>query len=334
MSANQDLLTHLLKQKIGFTGFLVSDWEAIHQLPGDFATQVRTSVNAGMDMAMEPSAYASFDTTLLAQVRAGRVPVSRIDDAVRRILTAKFELGLFEHPYTNRSNIAGIGSPAHRQVARQAVAQSQVLLKNAGNVLPLKGNEKIYVAGSNANNIGNQAGGWTLTWQGSPGPTIPGTTILQGIRQQAPSARVTYSADASAPTSGHDVGIVVVGETPYAEGVGDVGNGHTLNLSGADRAAVDRVCSSIKACVVLLVSGRPQIVTDQLNEIDALVASWLPGSEGGGVADVLFGRAPFTGRLPVTWPRSEEQEPINVGDRAAAGLFPCGYGLRTTARRR
>ncbi|MEN3304726.1 MAG: beta-glucosidase [Micromonosporaceae bacterium] len=334
MSANQDLLTHVLKQKIGFTGFLVSDWEAIHQLPGDFATQVRTSVNAGMDMAMEPSAYASFDTTLLAQVRAGRVPVSRIDDAVRRILTAKFELGLFEHPYTNRSNIAGIGSPAHRQVARQAVAQSQVLLKNAGNVLPLKGNEKIYVAGSNADNIGNQAGGWTLTWQGSPGPTIPGTTILQGIRQRAPSARVTYSADASAPTTGHDVGIVVVGETPYAEGVGDVGNGHTLNLSGADRAAVDRVCSSIKACVVLLVSGRPQIVTDQLNEIDALVASWLPGSEGGGVADVLFGRAPFTGRLPVTWPRSEEQEPINVGDRAAAGLFPYGYGLRTTARRR
>jgi beta-glucosidase len=334
MSANRDLLTQVLKQKIGFKGFLISDWGAIHELPGDYPTQVRTSVNAGLDMLMEPETYASFESTLRAEVHAGRVPVSRVNDAVRRILTAKFELGLFEHPYTNRANIRTIGSPAHRAVARRAVSQSQVLLKNAGNVLPLKGHEKIYVAGSNADNIGNQAGGWTLTWQGASGRTIPGTTILQGIRRVAPAARVTYSADASAPTGGNDVGIVVVGETPYAEGVGDVGNGHTLNLSAVDRGAVDRVCSSIKTCVVLVVSGRPQIVTDQLGAIDALVASWLPGSEGEGVADVLFGRAPFTGRLPVTWPRSEAQEPINVGDRRQSPLFRFGYGLRTAGRRR
>ncbi len=329
MSANRDLLTQELKQKLGFKGFLISDYEAIHQLPGDYATQVRTSVNAGMDMLMEPTEYATTESTLVAEVRAGRVPVSRINDAVRRILTAKFELGLFEHPYTNRAGIGTVGSAAHRAVARRAVAESQVLLKNSGNVLPLKGTERIYVAGSNANNIGNQAGGWTLTWQGASGPTIPGTTILQGIRQVAPKAKVTYSATATAPTSGHDVGIVVVGETPYAEGKGDVGNGHTLNLSTADRAAVDRVCSAIKKCVVLTVSGRPQIVTGQLGEIDALVASWLPGSEGAGVADVLFGKRPFTGELPVSWPRSENQEPINVGD-GKSPLFGYGFGLHTT----
>jgi beta-glucosidase len=333
MSANRELLTGMLKRGIGFDGFLISDWEAIHQLPGDFATQVRASVNAGMDMFMEPFAYAAFESTLIAEVRAGRVPMSRINDAVRRILTKKFELGLFEHPYTDRTDMATIGSPAHRAVARQAVAESQVLLKNAGNVLPLTGAEKIYVAGGNADNIGNQAGGWTVTWQGMSGNIIPGTTILQGIRQVAPAAQVTYSVDASAPTAGNDVGIVVVGETPYAEGVGDVGNnGHTLNLSAADRGTIDRVCGTINACVVLVVAGRPQIVTDQLGQIDALVASWLPGSEGAGVADVLFGRRGFTGQLPVSWPRTEGQEPINIGDPNYNPLFPYGFGLRTALR--
>ncbi len=154
------------------------------------------------------------------------------------------------------------------------------------------------MAGANADDIGNQAGGWTVTWQGSSGDIIPGTTILDGIEQN--SSHVTYSADASAPMSGDDVGIVVIGEKPYAEGVGDVGNGHTLNLSDADKANIDKVCSAIRTCVVLDVAGRPQIVTDQLSQMDAFVMSWLPGSEGAGVADVLFGKRPFTGRLPVT----------------------------------
>ncbi|WP_309237406.1 glycoside hydrolase family 3 C-terminal domain-containing protein [Actinomadura sp. BRA 177] len=183
------------------------------------------------------------------------------------------------------------------------------------------------MAGANADDIGNQAGGWTVTWQGSSGDIIPGTTILDGIEQN--SSHVTYSADASAPMSGDDVGIVVIGEKPYAEGVGDVGNGHTLNLSDADKANIDKVCSAIRTCVVLDVAGRPQIVTDQLSQMDAFVMSWLPGSEGAGVADVLFGKRPFTGRLPVTWPRSEAQEPINIGDRDYKPLFPYGYGLRT-----
>jgi beta-glucosidase len=330
MTANKELLTDVLKQKIGFDGFLISDWEAIHQLPGDYATQVRTAVNAGVDMFMEPYSAPQFEQALLAEVQAGRVALSRIDDAVSRILKSKFELGLFEHPYTDRTNIGTVGSAQHRAVARQAVAESQVLLKNSDNALPLKPSEKIYVAGVNANDLGNQAGGWTVTWQGQSGNTsFPGTTILQGIQQAAKN--VTYSADASAPTAGSDVGVVVIGETPYAEGVGDVGNGHTLNISDADRAAIDKVCGAIKTCVVLDVAGRPQIVTDELSKMDAFVMSWLPGSEGAGVADVLFGKKPFSGKLSVTWPRSEDQEPINIGDRDYNPLFPYGYGL--TARR-
>ncbi|GAA0594471.1 glycoside hydrolase family 3 N-terminal domain-containing protein [Streptomyces crystallinus] len=329
MSASKELLTDVLKRKIGFEGFLISDWDAVTQLPGDFATQVRTSVNAGMDMFMQPYNAAQFEQTLTAEVAAGRVPMSRIDDAVSRILRAKFQLGLFEHPFTDRSHIGTIGSPAHRAVARRAVAASQVLLKNDHRTLPLKPSQRIYVAGVNADDLGNQAGGWTVTWQGQSGNTaFPGTTLLQGIRQQAKD--VTYSADATAPTAGHDVGIVVVGETPYAEGVGDVGTGgHTLNLSATDRANIDRVCSAIRTCVVLDVAGRPQIITDQLPQTDAFVMSWLPGSEGAGVADVLFGKRPFTGKLPVSWPRSEAQEPVNIGDAHYDPLFRYGYGLTT-----
>jgi beta-glucosidase len=326
--ASANLLTTTLKGQLGFDGFVITDWEAIHQLPGDFATQVRTAVNAGADMFMEPTGFASFESTLTAEVNAGRVSVSRINDAVSRILTRKFQLGLFEHPLTDRTHLAEVGSAAHRAVARRAVAESQVLLQNRDNVLPLAGTERIYLAGSNADDLGNQAGGWTVSWQGRSGSTYPGTSIRAGIAAVAPQARVTFSRTASASTAGNDVGIVVVGETPYAEGMGDVGvNGHTLSLSAADRTAIDRVCTTIPRCAVLVVAGRPQIVTDKLGEIDALVASWLPGSEGAGVADVLFGRVPFTGRLPVSWPRSEAQEPINVGDASYDPLFPFGFGL-------
>ncbi|WP_406446414.1 glycoside hydrolase family 3 protein [Streptomyces sp. NBC_01613] len=329
MSASKELLTDVLKQKIGFDGFLISDWDAITELPGDFATQVRTSVNAGMDMFMQPYDAPQFEQALTSEVQAGRVPMSRIDDAVSRILRAKFQLGLFEHPYTDRTHIGTVGSPAHRAVARRAVAESQVLLKNDHHALPLRPSQRIYVAGVNADDLGNQAGGWTVSWQGQSGNTaFPGTTILQGIKQNAKN--VTYSADATAPTTGSDVGIVVVGETPYAEGMGDVGTGgHTLNLSAHDRANIDRVCSAITTCIVLDVAGRPQIVTGQLPKADAFVMSWLPGSEGEGVADVLFGKHPFTGKLPVTWPRSEAQEPINTGDAHYDPLFPYGYGLTT-----
>jgi beta-glucosidase len=214
-------------------------------------------------------------------------------------------------------------------VARQAVAESQVLLKNAHDVLPLSRHQKVYVAGSNADDLGNQTGGWTITWQGSSGDITKGTTVLDGMRDAG--GHVTYSKDASASLSGYDVGVVVVGETPYAEGVGDVGNGNDLELTAADTAAVHKACAAMK-CVVLVVSGRPQLVGDILGETDALVASWLPGTEGDGVADVLYGRRPFTGQLPVTWPKSEAQLPINVGDAAYDPQFPYGWGLTTRTR--
>lgn len=326
MHARGDMINGVLKHRLGFDGFVISDWNAIDQLPGDHASHVRTSVDAGVDMMMVPYAYKDFTSTLVDEVRAGRISEDRIDDAVSRILTQKFRLGLFEHPYADTTGAAAIGSRAHREVARRAAAESQVLLKNKGGVLPLKKSEKVYVAGSNADDIGNQTGGWTLTWQGSSGNITPGTTILQGMR--AAGGDVTYSKDASAPTDGYDVGVVVVGETPYAEGVGDVGNGHDLQLSAADRAAVDRVCAAMR-CAVLVVSGRPQLIGDRLDRIDALVASWLPGTEGEGVADVLYGKRPFTGQLPVTWPRSESQLPINVGDASYDPQFPYGWGLTT-----
>ncbi|MGH1562211.1 glycoside hydrolase family 3 protein [Mumia sp. DW29H23] len=344
MTAHTELLTGVLKGRMGFDGLVVSDWEAIHQLPGDWNTQVRTAINAGIDMAMEPAQFRQFITALTEEVEAGRVPMARIDDAVSRILTQKFELGLFEEPYTDRRHIDEIGSAQHRKVARKAVAESQVLLKNSGRVLPLSKKAPLYVAGSNADNIGNQAGGWTLTWQGGSYHQFPGTTILEGI-EDASRGDVTVSETASAPVPSDATGVVVVGETPYAEGFGDVGgprwaydpgdNGvprpvKDMKLSAADQQAVDTVCTQAAECVVIVVSGRPlEIAPALLAKIDGLVAAWLPGSEGAGVADVLFGKQRFTGKLPVSWPRTVDQEPINIGDADYDPLFPYGFGLRT-----
>lgn len=328
MHARGDMINGVLKGRMGFDGFVISDWDAINQLPGDYAAHVTTAVDAGVDMMMVPYSYKDFSATLVDQVKAGKIDEKRIDDAVARILTQKFRLGLFEHPYADTTHAPEIGSPAHRAVARQAAAESQVLLKNSGGVLPLRKSQKVYVAGSDADDLGNQTGGWTVTWQGASGTHTKGTTILDAMRKDGD---VTYSKDASAPTAGYDVGVVVVGETPYAEGVGDVGNGHDLQLSAADKAAVDKVCAAMK-CAVLIVSGRPLLIGDRLDAIDALVASWLPGTEGDGVADVLYGKRPFTGRLPVTWPRSEAQLPINVGDASYDPQFPYGWGLTTLTK--
>ncbi|HET6989492.1 MAG TPA: glycoside hydrolase family 3 protein [Kribbella sp.] len=353
MHANQELITGWLKQQQGFDGLVISDWRAIRQLPGSYTDQVRASVNAGVDMFMEPiqapnnpNGWDVFIPTLTALVNSGDVPMSRIDDAVSRILTAKFELGLFEHPYTNRKNIDTIGNKAHRRVARQAVAESQVLLKNRQHTLPLSDakSQPVYVAGSNADNIGNQAGGWTLTWQGGSTNVIPGETVLDAVRATSKS-RVQFSETASDTIPANAAGVVVVGETPYAEGFGDVGGPQwgfdpgdhgvlrqkqTMQLSDADMLAIRKVCSQAASCTVLVVSGRPMIIPPEvLDQIDALVASWLPGSEGMGIADVLFGKKPFTGKLPVTWPRTVDQEPINVGDANYNPLYRYGFGLGT-----
>ncbi|MCL2612311.1 MAG: glycoside hydrolase family 3 protein [Nocardioidaceae bacterium] len=338
MSANKSLITGWLKHTMGFDGLVISDWQAIRQLPGSYSDQVAAGVNAGIDMFMEPYSGSStgapdFEATLASLVANGTVPMSRIDDAVSRILRVKFELGLFEHPYTDRRNMGTIGDAAHHAVARRAASESQVLLTNKGGALPLAGSQPVYVAGGSADSFGKQAGGWTLQWQGDSSNVIPGTTILDGIKQDS-AGPVTYSEDASAPVPAGARGIVVVGETPYAEGVGDVGGpgGQTMTLSDSDTKAIDTVCSQVTSCTVVIVSGRPLILSpDVLGQADAIVASWLPGSEGAGVADDLFGVRPFTGKLPVTWPRSLSQEPINVGDKSYDPLFPFGWGLTTRA---
>ncbi|WP_148061538.1 glycoside hydrolase family 3 N-terminal domain-containing protein [Cellulomonas sp. PhB143] len=335
MHENGALNTDLLKGELGFDGFTISDWEGIDKLPGGtYQQKAARAVNGGVDMAMAPYNYAAFVSATEANVASGVVSEARVDDAVRRILTQKFAVGLFDHPFADRSEQDAFGSDAHRSVARQAAAESQVLLKNDG-VLPLADDADVYVAGSTADDLGRQLGGWSVSWQGGAGEITRGTTIGDAITA-ASSGDVTVSPDASAPTDGADVGVVVVGEKPYAEGVGDVRYGadsqFSLTLSAQDRTAIDTVCGAMD-CVVLVVSGRPQLVADQLDEMDGLVASWLPGTEGEGVADVLFGESPFTGRLPVTWPSSDDHVPDNVGDAGYDPQFAYGWGLRTDAPR-
>jgi beta-glucosidase len=323
------LINDVLKRELGFTGFVVSDWNGIDQIdgqPGFTPTEVSTAINAGIDMVMVPTAWRTFIDTLRGEVRAGRVSMARIDDANRRILTKKFELGLFDRPFTDRQYLGTVGSAEHRALAREAVAKSQVLLKNAGGVLPLaRENNKIFVAGKSADDIGLQSGGWTITWQGSPGNTTPGTTILQGIRQTvSPSSTVTYSRDGSGIDNSYRAAIAVVGEQPYAEGMGD--RPGAMGLDSGDLQTIDRLRASGVPVIVVLVSGRPLDIAGQLPNWNALVAAWLPGTEGRGVADVLFGVARPTGTLPMTWMNSVGQQPINQGD-GKQPLFPYGHGL-------
>ena len=326
---NQYLITTLLKGELGFSGFVVSDWNGIDQIdgqPGFTAAEVSQAINAGIDMVMVPTAWQQFISTLRGEVQNGHVPMSRIDDANRRILTKKFELGLFEKPFTDRSFTPTVGSAAHRAIARQAVRESQVLLKNAGNILPLaKTNNKIFVAGKNADNIGNQSGGWTISWQGGSGATTPGTTILQGIRAAVGAGTtVTYNASGTGIDSSYKAAVAVVGETPYAEGAGD--RPGSMSLDSTDLNTISTLRASGVPVVVVLVSGRPLDIASQLPNWNALLEAWLPGTEGNGVSDVLFGDYAPTGKLPDTWMQSVTQQPINDGD-GQTPLFPFGFGL-------
>jgi beta-glucosidase-like glycosyl hydrolase len=327
--ADSYLINDVLKGELGFDGFVVSDWQGVDQVSEDYAEAVRTSINAGIDMVMVPFEYRRFIDTLVAEVDSGGVSEERIDDAVSRILTQKFALGLFERPFADTTGAADIGSAEHRQVARQAAAASQTLLRNENDLLPLAADASLYVAGSGADSLGRQMGGWTASWQGSVQAVTEGTSILAGMQEVAPDAAITYSESASEPIGDADVGVVVVAEDPYAEGVGDAGAGeHDMALSEADAAAIDTVCAAVD-CVVIVVSGRPIELTSHLAEVDALVAAWLPGSEGAGVADPLFGATPYGGRLPVTWPRATDQEPMNAGGAVYDPLYPFGFGLAT-----
>ncbi|MDW7679220.1 MAG: glycoside hydrolase family 3 N-terminal domain-containing protein [bacterium] len=322
------LLTTVLKEELGFEGFVVSDWAGIDQLPGDYTSDVEASINAGIDMVMVPDKYVTFISTLKLLVQQGKVSQERIDDAVRRILRIKFKLSLFERPYTDRFLTAQIGSDSHRAVGRECVHQSLVLLKKKDNILPLPNeNFKIHVAGKNADDLGNQCGGWTISWQGSSGEITTGTTILQAIKGAAPNATISYSVD-GVGASGSDIGVVVIGETPYAEGQGDRSD---LNLAKNDITAVRNMKSAGIPVIVVLISGRPMILEPIWHFCDVFIAAWLPGTEGQGVADVLFGDYTPTGKLTHSWPRNMLQIPINIGDTDYDPLFEYGFGITSFA---
>ncbi|MFW5994819.1 MAG: glycoside hydrolase family 3 protein [Spirochaetia bacterium] len=313
---SRTLLTDVLREEFGFEGMILSDWGAIYQLPGTESEQTLQSIQAGIDMNMVPDDYRSFLDTMHELVETGDLPRSRIDDAVRRVLTIKFEMGLFEEPFADRSYQDTIRSDEHLELARQAVRESQVLLRNEGNTLPIDdGVEHIHVTGRFADDIGAQSGGWTIEWQGVQGNVTAGTTIREAIVNRAGSdIDVTFSEsaeDAGADMEDADLTIAVIGEAPYAESEGDR---DTLELPSEDINLLEHASDVDTPVAAVLLSGRPLVLTDELPMMDALVAAWLPGSEASGIADVLFGDSEPVGRLPMTWPRRNSQIPIQVDE--------------------
>jgi len=328
--ASKYLFTDLLKDELGFEGFVISDWRGIDEIPGDYKSDIVTSINAGIDMVMVPGdtiwggePYHKFLRLFKESVNEGLISKDRIDDAVRRILKVKHQLGLFENPFSDRSYIEDFGSLEHRAVAREAVRKSVVVLKNE-NVLPLSKNLKhIHVAGIGANDIGMQCGGWTMEWQGKMGDITPGTTILDGIKSSVSNqTKISYSVDGLNGQNA-DIGIVVIGEEPYAEGMGDKEN---LALSTKDLLVLNNMKKYNIPIVVIMLSGRPLIITEELKDWDAFLAAWLPGTEGNGVSDILFGDYSPTGKLSFSWPKSMDQIPLDYRDKDKA-LFDYDYGL-------
>jgi beta-glucosidase len=328
-SANKHLLTDILKNELGFEGFLISDYNAIDQITPDYKKDIEIAINAGMDMVMLTDRYADYCGKLKELVNEGRVPMSRVDDAVTRILRVKFALGLMDAkrpPLADRSLWNTFGSAEHRALARQAVRETLVLLKNQNRVLPLSRKAaRLHVAGVGADNLGMQCGGWTINWQGGMSNQIPGgTTILQAIKNTVSTAtRVTYSKDGTG-AEGADAAVVVLGEKPYAEYEGDSAS---LALSPENFQTLANVKKAGVPTVVILLTGRPVILGEIMDQADALVAAWLPGSEGQGVADVVFGDYRPTGKLSHSWPRAVSQLPIKEGDKSYDPLFKLGYHL-------
>ncbi|HXT11020.1 MAG TPA: glycoside hydrolase family 3 N-terminal domain-containing protein [Candidatus Angelobacter sp.] len=330
MHGNKHLLTDVLKNEMGFKGFLVSDWAAIDQLSPDYKNDIETSINAGLDMVMVPfgpgekNNYQEFIADLRDLVLTGKVPQERIDDAVRRILRVKYQMGLFEDPNPDPRLTAAIGSEEHRKVARECVRESLVLLKNSNNLLPLKKNLKhIAVVGKAADDLGMQCGGWTIDWQGKPGNvTTGGTTLLAAVKKAvSPQTEVTFSPNGDDLQS-PDVVIVVIGEQPYAEFKGDR---QDLTLAPENASLIAKARATNARVVTLLYSGRPLILGSALNQTDAFVAAWLPGTEGEGITDDLFGDHSFTGKLPRQWPANNDQ--LCVDHTIGTSQFPVGYGL-------
>jgi len=304
MHAHRYLLTDVLKGELGLRGFIVSDWMAIDQIDPDFTTSVVTSINAGLDMIMVPYDYPRFIATLTAAVERGDVPLSRIDDAVARILRVKAKLGLWQQPHPDPALLDRVGCAEHRTLAREAARRSLVLLRDDG-ALPIREPGLIFIAGEAADDVGLQCGGWTIKWQGVFGRTATdGETILEGLKRTAhPGSRLEfdrhgdfdYATDEAGAPLVADVGLVFLHEAPYAEGLGDRGD---LCLPAADVALLERVRARCRRTVAVLVTGRPLDCAAAMHLADAWVLAWWPGSEGGAVGDVLFGHYPFTGRLP------------------------------------
>jgi beta-glucosidase len=319
-------LTDVLKNELGFDGFVVSDWGAVDLLGDDYKDDLEMAINAGIDMVMLPFRYLDYYNAMMSLVEEKKIPMSRIDDAVSRILRKKFELGLFEKPFADRALEKEVGSPEHRAIARQCVRESLVLLKKKNGSLPLKKNgARILVAGTHADNLGYQCGGWTLTWQGGSGNDITvGTTILEGMRKAAPEAQIDFSETGDFTDTKADYSVVVVGEKPYTEWYGD---SNDLNLPDDAVELIKKVKNYNNPVIVVLISGRPLIIEKILHYSDAIIAAWLPGSEGDGVSDVLFGDYSPVGLLSNSWPKSMEQIPINIGDDNYAPLYEYGYGI-------
>ena len=326
-SGNHHLLTGILKKEFGFDGFVISDYNALDQLPGNFKQQIALSINAGMDMVMVTDKYAQFYGLLKELALEGTVPMSRIDDAVVRILRVKAAMGLLDprvSPLADRKLHKAFGSAAHRAVARQCVRESMVVLKNDHHVLPLKKTApRIHVAGKCHDDLGYQCGGWTITWQGKPGRVTQGTTALAAIRNAVKGgAQVTTSVDGRG-AEGATVAVAFLGEAPYAEMMGDRTD---LRLAKEDIAVVENLKSAGVPVVAVIFSGRPLVIDEILGKTEAIIAAWLPGTEGDGIADVLFGDSKPTGKLSFTWP-SGDSTSFHRGDAGYRTLYAFGHGL-------
>ena len=331
MVLQKELLTDVLKEELGFRGFLVSDWYGVHEGRLDTFTATIQAINAGVDMVMLPFDYDKFARHVKWANQLGFISDARIDDAVSRILYAKFALGLFDEE-REVVQLDEVGSAANHALARTAVAESLVLLKNEEAVLPIRPQTShIRVAGSAADNIGRQMGAWSVEWQGIDGNWPEGaTSILKGIEDRvSPATLVEYNLQGEFVNKKKaDIGIAVVGEKPYAEGWGDT---EYPILGDDDLQTIKNLQANSEKVVVIIVSGRPLLITEEVASFDALVAAWLPGSEGAGIADVLFGDKPFTGSLPLPWPSHSEQLPISTDgstDDGTTVLFPRYFGLK------
>ncbi|OON59555.1 beta-glucosidase [Massilia sp. KIM] len=337
-------LTGILKEKMGFDGFVVSDWNGIGEIPGCRNDSCAQAINAGIDMIMVPDDWKAFIANTIKQVESGEIPMARIDDAVSRIIRVKLRAGLFDKSPAQNAHAGKEESMQARALARQAVRESLVLLKNEGPALPLARGSKILVVGKSADDLSNQSGGWSLTWQGTANTNADfrnADTILAGIREAAGATNVSYSLDAKGvDVSMFDAVIAVIGERPYAEGDGDIGLSGTLRHSSRypeDLAVLQAVANKGKPVITVMVSGRPLYANDLLNLSSTFIAAWLPGSEGKGVSDLLVAGGKtydFSGKLPFSWPKSACQTRLNVGDKDYAPLFAYGYGLKKATRSR